>query len=61
MVAAIPKSVIDSWDDLYWRPDVRIMTTDDSPFKQFADLDESEMAKNFKNRTDFIKLEDTEK
>ena len=52
LVRATPIIKIDSWDDLYQRPEVKIIAAVDSPLNQFAQSGsyKPEMAKSFRER-----------
>ena len=50
IISVIPYEKIDSWEDLYKRPNVQIIAFTDCPLRQFALSNESSMAINFRNR-----------
>ena len=50
MVRAIPNVVIDSWEDLYNTPDIKIVAEDLEFLSKYTNNSSSEMAKNFRKR-----------
>ena len=58
MVKVIPDIVIDSWDDLFNKNDVKIITMSSSPIEKFALESNTELALNFRNRIETFELEE---
>ena len=58
MVIVIPNIVIDSWEDLYRTPDIRIISESADLLTAYAQQSEDDMAQNFLDRNDciFIRL-----
>jgi len=58
MIEAIPEVIIDSWNDLYHRKDIKIIVFDDSSMAKFAMDDISDMARSFKSRLETAEIGD---
>ena len=54
MIQPLPYLVIDSWDDLYHRPEVTILVAESNAMVQFARHDPSPMAKSFDSRLEIL-------
>ena len=61
MIKPIPNEVIDSWDDLYMRSEVKILAPMNNAIVKYSELENTLMAKSFRSRIEsFIASDDNE-